>query len=63
MDISKLNSINNVKGKSDLRKSNCRDAWVAQWVECPIFDLGSVHNPRVLGSRPALGSTMNMEAV
>ena len=36
-------------------------AWVAQSVEHPTLDFGSVHDPRVLGSSAVLGSKLSVE--
>ena len=35
-----------------------RGAWVVQSVERPTLDFGSGHDPRVAGSSPASGSTL-----
>ena len=34
---------------------------MAQSVECPTLDVGSGHDPRVVGSSPVWGSTLSME--
>ena len=34
---------------------------MAQSVEHPTLDFGSVHDPRVMGSSPALGPVLSME--
>ena len=34
---------------------------MAQSVACPTLDLGSGHDPRVVGSSPALGSALSVE--
>ena len=36
-------------------------AWVAQSFKCLTLDFGSGHDPRVVGSSPALGSALSME--
>ena len=36
-------------------------AWVAQSVEHLTLDFGSVHDPRVMGSSPKLGSVLSVE--
>ena len=38
-----------------------RDDWVAQLVEHPTLDFSSGHDPRVMGSSPVSGSTLNVE--
>ena len=38
-----------------------RGTWVAHLVECPIFDFGSGHVTKVMGSSPALGSGLSVE--
>ncbi|XP_059247822.1 uncharacterized protein LOC132012179 isoform X5 [Mustela nigripes] len=51
-----------------LKEGNCfaiksdlpRGTWVAQWVKASAF--GSGHDPRVLGSSPALGSLLSRES-
>ena len=39
----------------------CGDAWVAQLVKHPTLDFGSGHDPRVVGSSPALDSVLSMK--
>ena len=39
-------------------KSKLSGAWVAQSVKHPTLDFGSCHDPRIVGSNPASGSTL-----
>ena len=43
------------------KMNDLRGTWVAQSVEHLTLDLGSGHDPRVVGSSPTLGSTLTVE--
>ena len=48
-------------GKLSSNVKSPRGAWVAQLVKCPTLGFHSGHDPRVMGSSPALGSTLSTE--
>ena len=41
---------------------NLRGIWVVQSFEHLTLDFGSVHDPRVVGSSPVLGSALSVES-
>ena len=44
-----------------IRNGYLRGTWVAQSVECLTLDLGSGHDPRVVGLSPTSDSTLSVE--
>ena len=48
-------------GGEKREEQKSRGAWVAQSVERQTLDFGSGHDPRVVGSSPMLGSSLNMD--
>ena len=44
-----------------ISKKDQRGAWLAQSVEHPALDFSSGHEPKIVGSSPALGFVLTLE--